>query len=89
MLMAAILSPVFSTIHSRNSDEVPKCRQYDSDSNATDADSQVDGSEAQKFDGLSDSNDFSSHKPAQKAVLHKIHVAQDDIEGEIARIMAK
>ena len=42
-----------SSIHSRNSDAVPKCRQYDSDPNATDADFEVDRSEAQKFDGLS------------------------------------
>ncbi len=41
------------SIHSRNSYAVPKCRQYDSDPYATDADSQVDRSEAQKFDGLS------------------------------------
>ncbi len=56
-----------SSIHSRNSDEVPKCRQYDSDPNATDVDSQIDGSEAPKFDGLSDSNDSSSQTPAQKS----------------------
>jgi hypothetical protein len=41
------------SIHSRNPDEVPKCRQCDFDPNATDADSEVDRSEAQKFDGLS------------------------------------
>jgi hypothetical protein len=58
-------------IHSRNSDALPECRQYDSDPNATDAHSQVDRTEltvteAQKFDGLSDSNDSSNHPPAQK-----------------------
>ena len=42
-----------SSIHSRYSDAVPKCRQYDSDPNATDADSELDRSEAEKFDGLS------------------------------------
>jgi hypothetical protein len=42
-----------SSIHSRNPDEVPKCRQCDSDLNATYADSEVDRSESQKFDGLS------------------------------------
>ena len=42
-----------SSIHSHNSDAVPECRQYDSDPYATDSDSQVEGSEAQKFDGLS------------------------------------
>jgi hypothetical protein len=130
-----------SSIHSRHSDAVPKCRQYDSDPNATDADSEINRSEAEKFDGLSDSNDSSSHTPAQKSKRQcftperrqskyvvgpsdsecdisdrdelydqttrkrgfkrpriqwdlvsswsKTHVAQDDIEGEIARIMAK
>ena len=42
-----------SSIHSRNSDAVPKCRKCDSDPNATDAESEVDRSDAQKFDGLS------------------------------------
>ena len=42
-----------SSIPSRNPDEVPKCRQCDFDLNATDAESEVDRSEAQKFDGLS------------------------------------
>ena len=130
-----------SSIHSRNSEAVPKCRQYDYDPNATDADSQVERSEAEKFDGLSDSNDSSSHTPAQKSKRQcltpqrrqskyvvgpsdsecdisdrdelydkktrkrgfkrphiqsdlvsswrKMHVAQDDIDGESARIMAK
>ncbi len=58
-----------SSIHSRNSDALPKCRQYDSDPNANDADSEseLDRSEAQKFDRLSDSNDSSNHTPAQKS----------------------
>ena len=42
-----------SSIHSRNSDALPKCRQYDSDPNATDANSEVNRTGAQKFDGLS------------------------------------
>jgi hypothetical protein len=44
-----------SSIHSRNSNALPKCRQYDSDPYETDANSKVDRTqaEAQKFDGLS------------------------------------
>jgi hypothetical protein len=42
-----------SSIHFRNSDVLLKCRQYDYDPNANDADSEVDHTEDQKFDGLS------------------------------------
>ena len=42
-----------SSIHSRYTDAVPKCRQYDYDHYATDADSEIDRIEVKKFDGLS------------------------------------
>ena len=42
-----------SSIHSRYSDAVPKCRQYNSDPYAPDADSEIDRTEVEKFDGMS------------------------------------
>ena len=47
---------------------MPKTAQYDSDSNATEAESNEDRSEAQKFDGQSDSD---QHMPAQKSKLQR------------------
>jgi hypothetical protein len=128
-----------SSIQSRNSEAVPKTPQDDSDSNATEAESNGEASEEEKFDGLSDDSD--QHTPARKSkrrcspaassadddvvgpsdsesflserdelfgpkrykrgfkrlclqwelVLswNKDHVAPDDYQGEIARIMAK
>jgi hypothetical protein len=52
-----------SSIQSCNSDTVPKTPQYDSDSNATEAESSGEPSEEQVFDGQSD--DLDQHTPAQ------------------------
>ncbi len=47
-----------------NSGDEPKTPQYDTDANATEAESNEDRSEEQKFDGQSHSD---QHKPAQKS----------------------
>ncbi len=43
--LGAYVSDSGSSIHPRNSDSLPECRQYDSDPHATAADSQVDRTE--------------------------------------------
>jgi hypothetical protein len=53
-----------SSIHSCNSDGVPETLRNDSDSNATEEDSNDEPSEVQIFDGQSDDSD--QHTPAQK-----------------------
>ncbi len=54
-----------SSIQSRNSETVPKIPQGDSDSNATEAESNGEPSEEQIFDRQSDDSD--QHTPAQKS----------------------
>ena len=138
--MNAYDSDAGSSIDPHGTDVAPDSLQGSQDANATEADSNDEGSEAQKFDGLSDSD---QHTPAQKSKRqragspasqnfeesgdgasdlesfgtdrdelrgssgrrrgfkrpriewelvsswNKDHVAQEDYEGEIARIMAK
>jgi hypothetical protein len=138
--MNAYDSDAGSDVDPHGSDVVADSLQGSQDENATEADSNDEGSEAQKFDGLSDSD---QHTPAQKSKRqralspasedfeesgdiasdlesfgtdrdellgpkgrrrgfkrpriewelvsswNKDHVAQEDYEGEIARIMAK
>ena len=138
--MDAYDSGAGSDVDPHGSDVVADSLQGSQDQNATEADSNDEGSEAQKFDGLSDSD---QHTPAQKSKRlravspaseifeesgdgasdlesfgtdrdelrgssgrrrgfkrpciewelvsswNKDHVAQEDYEGEIARIMAK
>jgi hypothetical protein len=50
--------------HASNSVDKPKTPQYDTDANATEAESNDGRSEEQKFDGQSDSD---QHTPAQKS----------------------
>jgi hypothetical protein len=54
-----------SSIQSRNSETVPKTPQNDSDSHATEAESEGEYSEEQIYDGQSDDSD--QHTPAQKS----------------------
>jgi hypothetical protein len=56
-----------SNIQSRNSDSLPEIPQHDSDSNATEAESNGQPSEEQIFDGQSGDSD--QHTPAQKSKL--------------------
>jgi hypothetical protein len=138
--MNAYDSDAGSSIDPHLTDVVPDSLQCSQDENATEGDSNDEGSEAQKFDGLSDSD---QHTPAQKSKRQRVgspasedleesgdgasdlesfgtdrdellgpkgrrrgfkrpriewelvsswnkdHVAQEDYEGEIARIMAR
>jgi hypothetical protein len=53
-----------SSGHTRNSGDEPKTPQYDTNANATEAESYVERSEEQEFDGQTDSD---QHTPAQKS----------------------
>jgi hypothetical protein len=66
-----------SSIQSQNSETVPKTPQDDSDSNATEAESNGKSSEEQIFDGQSDDSDQKSKRRCSLAATS----ADDDVVG--------